>query len=278
MISPIGGAASPERESADRFLNNIVRRALTEDKYIVRRADEEVSPYAITEAMLRRLLDADLCVADISGLNANVMYELALAHAAGKKVVTMTRDEGRPPFDIKDMRLITYGFMWEEVEKAVESLRLMAEHEPADARFREMFNPVTTAFKDLMDRQKAESDRGSSTEAVARMLENFERKLDHMMRAVPDDSSQFGMPTVTQTNTGPVALAMMTEKNLDRMAQEVLQDPTLGPKSRTQFQAHVVDGRILLEDAVNGRINLPELEKWNADTDALLRRREQKKL
>ena len=267
VISPIGEDGSPDRKNADRFLNHIVRRALPEQDYVIRRADEEVSPYAITEAMLRRLLDAHFCVADITGLNANVMYELALAHAAGKKVITMTRDKGRPPFDIKDMRVFTYGFMWEEVEDAVAALKRMAEHEPEDPRFRDMFNPVTTAFRDLMNRQKAESEPGTPTEAFARMVENLERKVDQVIRVQAEDSRpQFGNPAVHQSEPGMTIVARANQ-NLVEYEKHALGAPNLGPQSRARHQMHLDFGRGLLNDVLDGSGDLARLDEWNDDTE-----------
>ncbi|XAS73512.1 hypothetical protein VUN82_06650 [Micrococcaceae bacterium Sec5.1] len=269
VISPIGEADSPERKNADRFLNNIVRRALPDPEYVILRADEEVSPYAITEAMLRRLLDSHFCVADITGLNPNVMYELALAHAAGKMVVTMTRDKGRPPFDIKDMRVITYGFDWEEVEAAVVTLGRMAEHEPEDSRFRDMFNPVTTAFRDLMDRQKAESELGTPAEAFARMVENIERKLDVVIRGQSEDSgSRVGTPTITQTYPDEGVVLRM-ENLMDLFARRVLES-NVGPKSFLRYRGHMKLGEALIQDLVEGRGNLASLEKWAHETELLI--------
>ncbi|WP_448620894.1 hypothetical protein [Geodermatophilus sp. URMC 65] len=107
MISPIGKEDSPERLRADRVLKYLIRRAIG-DKFDVQRADEDVNPGAITPRIISSIFEADLIVADITGLNANVFYELAIAHGYGKPTVHLQEGSDRPPFDIKDMRIVAY--------------------------------------------------------------------------------------------------------------------------------------------------------------------------
>jgi hypothetical protein len=72
------------------------------------RADTLAEPGLITEQMIAAILDYDLCVADLSGHNPNVFYELALAQAAERPVVILKRAGEAIPFDVKDYRLIEY--------------------------------------------------------------------------------------------------------------------------------------------------------------------------
>lgn len=180
VISPIGPDRSPARLHSDLFLSHIVRVAFPESEYEVRRADEDDSPYAITEAMLGRILEADICVADITGLNPNVMYELALAHAADKKVIVMTSDDGLPPFDIKDFRKIKYGLRVDEAQVAVQQLKEKAGHTPAESAFETMLNPVASAFREWTDRQKIDSEDGGANSAVVRLIDRLEQKVDNL--------------------------------------------------------------------------------------------------
>ncbi len=45
-------------------------------------------------------------VADLTGANPNVYYELAIRHAVGKPIVQLIAKEERIPFDVADMRTI----------------------------------------------------------------------------------------------------------------------------------------------------------------------------
>jgi hypothetical protein len=56
------------------------------------------------------ILSARVVIADCTGRNANVFYEIGLAHAVGKPVVLITRDSEDVPFDLRHLRYIEYEF------------------------------------------------------------------------------------------------------------------------------------------------------------------------
>ncbi|MFI5386980.1 MAG: hypothetical protein ACHQ50_12770 [Fimbriimonadales bacterium] len=52
--------------------------------------------------------DAKVLVAELTEKNANVFYELGLAHAIGKPVVLVADNIGDVPFDLQPLRVIVY--------------------------------------------------------------------------------------------------------------------------------------------------------------------------
>ncbi len=72
------------------------------------RADHQEETGRITEQMFEKILEADLCVALLTGYNANVFYELAIAQAAARPVIILMEDGQPLPFDVKDLRSIIY--------------------------------------------------------------------------------------------------------------------------------------------------------------------------
>jgi hypothetical protein len=114
VISPIGNPGSDIREEADAVLNYIIVPALeriaSEGGPVIDavRSDQIGAPGRIEEQMLKAILSYDLCIVDLSGLNPNVMYELAIAQTAGRPVVLMCRAGEILPFDVKDYRTIVY--------------------------------------------------------------------------------------------------------------------------------------------------------------------------
>jgi len=108
VISPIGKAGSPARNHADAVLSRIVRPAMVRCGVVARRADELLEPGRITDQMFREILQADFCIALLSGQNPNVFYELAAAQAAAKPVIILAQKDEDLPFDVKDMRCLHY--------------------------------------------------------------------------------------------------------------------------------------------------------------------------
>lgn len=107
FITPIGKPDSPERRRADQVQKYILREVLGA-KYKVVRADELPHPGSITHQIIHLLYNADLVIADLTGSNANVAYELAVRHAFNKVSIHLIDKADDIPFDLKDERTIVF--------------------------------------------------------------------------------------------------------------------------------------------------------------------------
>lgn len=74
------------------------------------RADEIVGVKQITADIWEYVNRARFLVADLTGMNPNVFYELGLAHALGKPVILLAQSLDDVPFDLKVQRCLIYEF------------------------------------------------------------------------------------------------------------------------------------------------------------------------
>lgn len=107
-ITPIGGEDSVERRHSDLFLSSLVQPALEELGLTVVRADQIGEPGMITTQVLEYLKRSRLAIADLSYLNPNVFYEVALRHALRLPVVQLIRKADRLPFDVNQSRTLVF--------------------------------------------------------------------------------------------------------------------------------------------------------------------------
>jgi hypothetical protein len=73
------------------------------------RVDEQIFVGSMLERIYNQIARADLLVADMTGKNPNVFYEVGYAHALGKNVVLLTSVAQDIPFDLKHFPHIVYG-------------------------------------------------------------------------------------------------------------------------------------------------------------------------
>ena len=86
----------------------VIRPAVEATGLTCVRGDEIYSRQAIVQDIWASLRQARLVLAELSGRNPNVMYEIGLAHALGKPILLITRSEDDVPFDLRALRYIYY--------------------------------------------------------------------------------------------------------------------------------------------------------------------------
>jgi hypothetical protein len=105
------------------------------------RADAEIfGTGKVMDQVWRGIKSADVLVAELTTKNANVYYELGIAHALGKPVVLIASNESDVPFDLRHIRVIYYDMtdpFWGSklIDKIADNIRSALE-DPEEAIFR----------------------------------------------------------------------------------------------------------------------------------------------
>jgi hypothetical protein len=72
------------------------------------RADEIAQPGQISQQIKDSIATAHVVIADITGVNPNVMWELGYADGLGRTIVILNQDPSSSPFDMIDRRQVPY--------------------------------------------------------------------------------------------------------------------------------------------------------------------------
>jgi nucleoside 2-deoxyribosyltransferase len=74
------------------------------------RGDDVFGSNVIMDDILKSVEDADVILADLTGKNANVFYEVGICHALGKPVLLLAQSMDDVPFDLRHRRVLLYEY------------------------------------------------------------------------------------------------------------------------------------------------------------------------
>lgn len=98
----------PFGEWFDRYYKEIYIPAIKEAGFEPLRADSLFNSGSVIEQIWQQIRKAKVLLADLTGKNPNVFYELGLSHAARKPVVFVAGNIEDVPFDVRHLRVVTF--------------------------------------------------------------------------------------------------------------------------------------------------------------------------
>lgn len=109
IITPIGEDGSAIRKKTDGLIDNVLDPVCNELGLRAVPAHNIDKIGSITNQVVQHVLESKMVIANLTGLNPNVMYELAIRHASKKPVVCIAENGTKLPFDITTERTIFYS-------------------------------------------------------------------------------------------------------------------------------------------------------------------------
>ncbi|GKS68284.1 hypothetical protein W03_02880 [Nitrosomonas sp. PY1] len=91
------------------LVHQVLRDACLRAGFQPVRGDDLFTPSDILDDIWRSITSAQCVIADITGRNPNVMYELGIAHTLAKPVLILSRYAADIPIDLATRRVILYG-------------------------------------------------------------------------------------------------------------------------------------------------------------------------
>lgn len=161
IITPIGNDDSNIRRETDGLIDAVILPTLEKLGIKGEVAHRINKSGNINNQVINCLIEYELVIANLTGLNPNVMYELAIRHAKRKPVVSLAAKGTNLPFDIHAERTLMYVNDMAGVEdlkpQLVDAIKEAIEEENPN-------NPVYDAvtdniMKDFIEREGTEKDK-----------------------------------------------------------------------------------------------------------------------
>jgi nucleoside 2-deoxyribosyltransferase len=121
-----------------------IQAAAEEQAVIAQRVDEQFYSESMLERIYRQIEAADFVIADMTGQNPNVFYEVGYAHAKGKLCSLLTKTAADIPFDLKQHRHLVYDSSLVKLKSMLSSefSWLKSEHEKSKIQ------PISVKMRD----------------------------------------------------------------------------------------------------------------------------------
>ena len=183
IITPIGNDNTDIRRHIDGLIDECIIPVL-EHNYIIEVAHRITTPGSINNQVIESIYEADLVIANLTGLNPNVMYELAFRHSIRKPVILiMEKGEKKLPFDVTTERTIFYDNDFQGAIEFKKNLKSMVESIQSIDKDN-IDNPIYSALEKINVKETIIRNISSgesnidALEYILNRLDNIENKLN----------------------------------------------------------------------------------------------------
>ena len=108
VVSPIGETDSEISSNADKLFKYIISPVCESCGFEPVRVDQINDSDSITQTIIDKLLSSELVIADISGHNPNVFFEMGYRKCTDKPIIHLKKKGETIPFDVNTVRTFEY--------------------------------------------------------------------------------------------------------------------------------------------------------------------------
>lgn len=128
----------------------VIKPAAASAGYSCKKADDFFRTGAVMENIAKNIKRSELILADLTDRNANVFYELGIAHALHKPVALITQDENDVPTDLKSFIYYPYDVSNSEgiakLQRTVTQILQEAQKEPEPIKIVDIDSEIRSEY------------------------------------------------------------------------------------------------------------------------------------
>lgn len=200
IITPIGDDQSDIRRAADGLIDAVITPELLNSGFSkgnIKVAHRMANPGSINQQVIECILESDLAIANLTTLNPNVMYELAIRHAVRKPVIQLIQKGTKKlPFDIIEERTIFYQNDMSGVIELSNSLREML---PFALDDKEPDNPIYRVAKQQAIMQKITTNE-EPMQYIIEQMNNLQSQVSKLAPSINNSRNIYGSNSLINMN------------------------------------------------------------------------------
>lgn len=186
IITPIGN----ENDSIRRHIEGIIDAAIMpvmKNEYDILVAHRLFEMGSINKQVIELIYKSDLVIANLTGTNPNVMYELAFRHTLGLPVITIAQKGTNLPFDISTERTIFYtNDLQGAIDIQKELKRYLGQIDFDNGRSSGPIHDYLDSIelKNLIFRSNRNKDTAEILELIVKRLETIENTIPNIKKEI----------------------------------------------------------------------------------------------
>jgi len=217
VITPIGNEGTDIRRHIDGILDAAIKPVIEDELgYIVEVSHRIDMPGNIPKQVITSVFDSDLVIANLTGNNPNVMYELALRHCFGSVVIIIAEKGTSIPADIVGERTIFYINDAKGVIDLKDNLRKMVDEINKVGEIKQ-HGPVYDALRDklITDNIITEITDNESANAFVMLLD----RIDDLEKSISVRSTSQNTSFIKKHKPGNSIVVVADGIDSDRMSK-----------------------------------------------------------
>lgn len=221
VISPIGDTGTDIRKNADQLYQHIIKPVCEKCGFAAQRVDEFNTPDSITQEILEALNDYDLVIADLTGHNPNVFFEIGYRTRSQKPIIHLKRKDEIIPFDVSTIRTFEYDLTdldmvtatKDRLEQVIKNFKYDEAKEPKKANNNFENNIIVASLNDIQYKIDVltEEIKRKENETIKTVIETFNAQKSEP-ESLGTEMMKILMPELIRNPNAADALLKLSEK------------------------------------------------------------------
>jgi hypothetical protein len=214
-----------------------------DQRIICHRADKIYRPGEIITHIIENLISAEIVIADLSGRNPNVFYELGVRHAVASNCILIADNLDDVPFDLRHLRTIIYQYEPESM------LRLKNSLEQAILEILQDPNTIDNPVRRYIYQSEVDKTLRESTSPESHLVKNVLSEMTSLRKEFTEQSTEMRKLMKLITSAPEDIQIVEPEPEIDL---EIFEGVWKDGETQSVFYVRIINGELVVPYCFGG--------------------------